>query len=158
MLTPWNQEENLGRNSEKIFLISSPGEGGFCTLEPKHDRRMATIPKTVLGSGPGEDGFSSSENKHDKKGAKTKVVCFDEGVTRTTATPRKTVLDSSPDKNGFRTSGTNNDRRTALWQKLSVSTNRLQEKVTNQNPHLGLSPGEDMFCSLPRKLMTEEDR
>jgi hypothetical protein len=64
----------------------SPGEGGSCSSETKHNRRTAPRPKLfvserrlqkqrhqtrkiVLGSSPGEDGFYSLETKHDKRTA-----------------------------------------------------------------------------------------
>jgi hypothetical protein len=59
------------QNSEKSVLGLSPGEGGFCSTETKHDRRTAPRPKlfvstkrlqeqrsqpqkSVLGSSPGK--------------------------------------------------------------------------------------------------------
>jgi hypothetical protein len=83
-LIPWHQKEILERSKlRKRFLGSKPGEGGFCILETKHDRRTSPRPKlfvstwrlqeqqpqprkTVLCSSPGEDVFCSSETKHDK--------------------------------------------------------------------------------------------
>jgi hypothetical protein len=41
---PWNKEEILERSEvRKSVLDSSPSEGGFCSSETKHDRRMVRV-------------------------------------------------------------------------------------------------------------------
>jgi hypothetical protein len=47
MLILWDQEENIGRSKLwKSVLSLSPGEGGSCSSETKHDRR--TTPKLFV--------------------------------------------------------------------------------------------------------------
>jgi hypothetical protein len=77
MFIPWDQEVILEMSKlRRIVLSSSPGEGGSCSSETKHDRRTAPKPKlfaskrrlqkerpqprkTVLGSSASEDGSVS---------------------------------------------------------------------------------------------------
>jgi hypothetical protein len=84
MPIPRDQKEILGRSKlRKSVLSSSPGEGGSCSSESKHNRRTAPRPKffvskrrlqkqrlqprkVALGSCHGEDVFCSSETKHDR--------------------------------------------------------------------------------------------
>jgi hypothetical protein len=54
VLIPWNQGDILERPElRKIVLRSSPGEGGSCKSETKHDRR--TVPRPELNTGYNPD-------------------------------------------------------------------------------------------------------
>jgi hypothetical protein len=49
MLIPWDKEEILERSIfQKNFLSSSPGKGGSCSSETKHDRITAARPKLFV--------------------------------------------------------------------------------------------------------------
>jgi hypothetical protein len=101
MLIPWDQEEILERiKLRKSVLGLKPGNGGFCILEIKNNRRMSLRPKLFV-----------STRRLQKQRPK----------------PRKTVLDSSPGEDVFCSSETKHDRRTAQRTKLFVSAKRLQE-------------------------------
>jgi hypothetical protein len=77
MLLPRDQKEILERSKlRKIVLSSSSGEGGSCSSETKHDRRMAPrrlqekTPQTrniCTGFESRWECFCSSESKHDRR-------------------------------------------------------------------------------------------
>jgi hypothetical protein len=97
MFMPW-QKEDISERSKlwKSVWVPVLGEGGFCSLETKVDRRMAPRPKlfvsmrrlqkqrpttppkkrTVLGSSPDKDGLCSSETKYDKRTAPRKKFFY----------------------------------------------------------------------------------
>jgi hypothetical protein len=51
MLIPWDEEEILeGSKLRKSVLSSSPGEGGSCSSETKHDRRTAPRPELFVSA------------------------------------------------------------------------------------------------------------
>jgi hypothetical protein len=117
MLIPWEQEEILERSKLRRSVLSlSPGEGGSCSSETKHDRRMAPRPKlffwkrrlqkqrpqhrtTILGSCPCDDAFvywklNTIEWHVDKN-------CF--FLQEQRSQTQKSALVSSPDEDvGFR--------------------------------------------------------
>jgi hypothetical protein len=122
MLIPWDQEENIDRSKLwKSVLSLSTNEGGSCSSETKHDRRMAPRPKlfvlarrsqeqrpqpqkSVLGSSHIGDGFCSSETKHNKRVVpRPKLFVLARRLQEQRPQPQKTVLGLSPGKDfGFR--------------------------------------------------------
>jgi hypothetical protein len=86
-LFPETRKRTLESQNSGSFQSSSPGKGGSCSSETKHDRGPAPRPKlfvserklqeqrrirgkTLLSSIPGEGGFCCSETLHDRRTAR----------------------------------------------------------------------------------------
>jgi hypothetical protein len=119
MLMPWNQQKILERSKlQNSVLGSSPGEGGFCSLETKQDRRRKqrqkllvlmrrlqeqghTPKKTVLCLSPGNMVSVAQKLSTIEKQQQDRSSLSWQGDYRNKITTQKAVLDSSPSKDGF---------------------------------------------------------